>query len=292
MLLYLLYRDGLLPADVNKLLAHAQLPPEDGEVIRNLGLLGARIIRPLKDTKNLPEPLFTRKPPSVNPQDDYSLSRFTPVMKSLLEQHAKGVLDQSIFPYTKPQLDANELVDQDHMSHASLRSAKPTWAKTRGTNTEARQRVIVCMAGGATYSESRACYEASRETNKDVYLLTSHMLTPSLFLRQVGDLSIDKRRLALPAEQPKPKAPAHLFETEAPPPQASFQPSQVVDPPTAGVANLGIVASTNIVRSTNGNTASHSATPPHPLRNGGDMYMQASKDEGKKKKHSFFSSKK
>jgi len=199
-------------------------------------------------------------------------------------------LDQSIFPYTKPQLDTNELVDQDNISHASLRSAKPTWAKTRGTNTEARQRVIVCMAGGATYSESRACYEASRETNKDVYLLTSHMLTPSLFLRQVGDLSIDKRRLTLPAEQPKPKAPAHLFEAEAPPPQASFQPSQAVDPPTAGVAKLGVAASTNIIRSTNGSTANFITTPPHQLRNGGDM--QASKDEGKKKKHSFFSSKK
>jgi len=71
----------------------------------------------------------------------------------------------------------------------------------------------------------------SRESNKDVYLLTSHMVTPSLYLRQVGDLSVDKRRLGIPAELPKPKAPAHLFEPDteavAPQPPQPPQPPQV-----------------------------------------------------------------
>ena len=75
------------------------------------------------------------------------------------------------------------------------------------------------MAGGATFSESRACYEVSNSLNRDIFLATSHMQTPQLFTRQVGDLSVDKRRLDLPMERPPPRAPAHLFERPAPPPQ-------------------------------------------------------------------------
>jgi len=102
----------------------------------------------------------------------------------------------------------------------SLRTAAPRWAGAGRRVVENRQRIIVFVAGGATYSESRTCYEISHSKGKDVFLATSHMLTPSLFLRQVRDLSVDKRRLDLPQERPKPKAPAHLFERPAPPPMA------------------------------------------------------------------------
>jgi syntaxin-binding protein 1 len=72
------------------------------------------------------------------------------------------------------------------------------------------------MAGGATYSESRACYEVSGASGKEIFLATSHMITPSLFVQQIGDLSRDRRRLDLPIDRPKPKAPAHIFEREEP----------------------------------------------------------------------------
>src|SRR5436190_23444499 len=57
-MLYLLYRDGLLAGDIKKLLAHAQLPLQDGEAIYNLDLLGVRVQKPLKDIKPPPQPLF------------------------------------------------------------------------------------------------------------------------------------------------------------------------------------------------------------------------------------------
>ena len=256
---YLLYRDGLIPSDVQKLLAHAQLPPQDGEVIHNLEMLGAHTTRSLKDPRTVTPPLFAPKQAPVNPSDEESsLSRYEPAMKIMLEQHVRGALDQSIFPFTKPHLDASEgVLAQDTMSQASLRSAKPTWARTRPSANEPRQRIIVFMAGGATYSESRACYEISQSLNKDVFLATSHMMTPSLFLRQVGDLSVDKRRLNLPAEQPKPKAPAHLFEREPPPPPKPEPVRQQPPPPVAAMNAMNL----------NGSGQLH----PNPYANRSDM---------------------
>ncbi|TKA82479.1 hypothetical protein B0A55_02197, partial [Friedmanniomyces simplex] len=251
LIMYILYRDGILRGDLEKLHAHANLPPQDRQTIDNLALLGARIDRQLKEKRPPPLPLFTPKPPPMNPQDEYALSRYEPAVQLLLEAHATGTLDSHIFAYTKPPpLDGgNELAQ---VSALSLRSAKPTWAKTRGANVgaETRQRVIVFMAGGATYSESRACYEVGRATGREVVLVTSHMLTPELFIRQLGDLSADKRRLNIPAEMAKPQAPAHLFEPDPvpKPPPATVQPVQPVQqrvpvaapPPTQQMAGVNL----------------------------------------------------
>ncbi|MCJ1465940.1 vacuolar sorting protein VPS33/slp1 [Pseudocyphellaria aurata] len=286
---YLLYRDGLLASDIKKLLAHAQLPAQDGEVIHNLELLGAHVVRELKDTRPVAQPFFARKQPPQPIDEEGSLSRFEPNLKALLEELIRGSLDQGRFPFTKPHLDAAEgLIGQENVSQASLaslRSAKPTWARTRSSAAEPKQRIIVFMAGGATYSESRACYEISDALSKDVFLTTSHMLTPSLFIHQVKDLSVDKRRLNLPADKPKPKAPAHLFEKE-PPPTLATPPSQ--QPPVAGMADMNLKSNGVVAgKSANGSNKNSSSTITSQVAK-----KDKEKDSEKKKKKHFFSSKK
>ncbi|KAL3470998.1 Sec1-like protein [Aspergillus californicus] len=246
LLLYIIYRNGLLSGDIRKLMAHAQLPPQDGEVISNLDLLGARVDKPLKDEKPPVQPLFNRKPPPPNEFEDAGLSRYDLNVKLMLEDLVRGTLDPTVFPPTRPQTDADGIAaQQDALAQASLRSAKPTWARTRTAGEQPRQRIIVFMAGGATYGEARACYEISDAYRKDVFLATSHMFTPGLFLRQVRDLSTDKRRLDIPAERPKPTAPAHLFERD-PPPQPAPQkapvpvPARSPAPPTAAMNNMSL----------------------------------------------------
>jgi syntaxin-binding protein 1 len=289
---YLLYRDGLLPSDTQKLLAHAQLPAQDGEVIQNLDHLGAHVSRSLKDTRPLAQPCFGRKQAPHNPGEEESgLSRFDPAIKPMLEDHIRGTLDQGMFPFTKPHLDAAEgLSGQDNVSQASLRSAKPTWARTRSSALEPKQRIIVFIAGGATYSESRASYEVSQQYNKDVFLVTSHMVTPSLYLRQLGDLSVDKRQLDLPAERPKPRAPAHLFERV---PQRVPEPTPQLDRPV--VASIGAM-SINSTFPPNGTDAQQHSLPAPPNTVQSANSKLSKKDREKepkgKKKHHFFGSKK
>lgn len=294
-----------MPSDTQKLLAHAQLPAQDGEVIHNLDLLGAHVSRSMKDTRPLAQPPFSRNHAPQSPSNEESgLSRYEPAIKAMLEEHIRGTLDQSTFPFTKPHLDATEgLLGQENVSQASLRSAKPTWARTRPSALEPRQRIIVFMAGGATYSESRACYEMSQLFNKDIFLATSHMLTPSLYLRQVGDLSVDKRRLDLPAERPRPQAPAHLFETEpptAPQAYAKQQPPAVypqVQPLASSIGAINLTSNhANANMSSNGVVKGHSESPASLIAvqsaTSKSRKKEKDRDSEKKKKHHFFGSKK
>ena len=299
-ILYLLYRDGLLKEDIRKLLAHANLPPQDGEMIYNLDLLGARVDKPLKDTKPPPQPLFANKPPLQVISEEASLSRFDPGLKLMLEDYARGTLDQATFPFVRPELDSsNGLMGHENVSQASLRSAKPTWARTRPSSLEPRQRIIVFMAGGATYAESRACYEVSQSAAKDIFLATSHMVTPGLFLRQLGDLSVDRRRLDIPSERPTPKAPAHLFEREAqsPPPSTVSQPQQpsskippqparAPQPPTAGLGAMTIGSKADARPSPANGGPSPKSTPA--VSGGGKLQKKDKEKDEKKKKHHFF----
>ncbi|KAI9679271.1 MAG: vacuolar sorting protein VPS33/slp1 [Caeruleum heppii] len=297
LVMYLLYRDGLLPADTHRLLAHAQLPPHDNEVIANLELLGARVQRSLKDPKPVPPPLFGKKQRPTALDEAYALSRFTPVLKSMLEAHVTGTLDQSVFPFTKPQLDAPQ-DGVDLSSQASLRSAKPTWAKTRLAASEPRQRVIVFVAGGGTYAESRVCYELSRSSSRDIFLASSHMLSPSLFIRQLSDLSVDRRRLDIPADRPKPKVPQHLLEPEPrpkPPPMVAPAPSpRMPEPPTSSMHTMSLQTGSNGTIP-NGRAASRPTPVPSASVPSSSSHQKLEKPERvkeDKKKHHFFSRKK
>jgi syntaxin-binding protein 1 len=289
LILYILYRDGILQADLQKLLAHAQLPATEENIVRNLGLLGARTSRGLKEARPGFSPMFPQKPPPAAMQDEYALSRYEPVLQEMLEAAAANTLAPETFPYTKPPLDMGN--DAGQTSATSLRTAKPTWARGRtNVSTENRQRCIVFIAGGATYSESRACYEVGRKTGREVFLVTSHMLTPALFTRQVGDLSVDKRRLGIPAEQPKPQAPSHLFEPDEqpkpPPPQPVAQSTpqrQQAAPPTQQMGAMNF-----------GGTPGRAPQPSVPATSSAKANSSAKltkEPEKEKKKHRFFGKK-
>lgn len=225
----------------------------------------------LKDPRHLSTPLFPKDPKATQSNEEYSLSRFAPILKLVLDAMTKGTLDQTVFPYLKPPLDPNE--DLLAAQGGSLRAGRPNWAAAGRRPPENRQRLIVFMAGGATFSESRACYEISNDRGRDVILATSHMLTPQLFIRQVGDLNRDKRQLDLPLERAKPRAPAYLFEKKPPPrpvapPQAAStglpsRPTPGPVPPTNAMANVSLGSSTG-----NG-SASH-----HAQRDDGKLHKE------------------
>lgn len=294
--LYILFRDGVLPADLEKLIFHAQLPPPDMDAVRNLDLLGARVARQLKEKRDPPPPLFPRNAVPPPNAEEYGLSRFTPALQDMLEAHVRGSLPQDIFPFTKAAPE--DMNTQESAQASSLRSAKPTWAKSRLASVEPRQRVIVFMAGGATYSESRACYDVSEKTSRDVFLVTSHMIKPQLFLRQVGDLSQRRDRLRLPVDGPQPTAPKHLFEKPEPPkpapppagtkpmpqglpsgPRASGPRPNAPQPPTAAMGQMNL------------NAQRPPASSPAPAPSSSKHGKEEKDKEKKKKKHHFFSSK-
>lgn len=239
--LYVLYRDGVIEKDISRLLWHASLQrsreSQDQAIIENLHLLGARPLKELKEPRQPPPPLFPpRNPQGAVPDDEYALSRFEPALKQMLERVCAGDLDPALFPYVIPPLEA---ASESFGSQGSLRSAAPRWASANRRQAENRQRIIVFVAGGATYSEARACYEVSEKHSRDVFLATSHMAAPGKYIADLRALKLDRRRLDLPIDRPPPRAPAHLFERPAPPPQQQQQPAMGRPmPPTSAMAGM------------------------------------------------------
>ncbi|KAF4980108.1 hypothetical protein FZEAL_3829 [Fusarium zealandicum] len=117
------------------------------------------------------------------------------------------------------------------------------------------------------------------------------MLTPQLFVRQVGDLSRDRRQLDLPMERPKRRAPAHLFERPAPPrppptqqqppppqPQPGRRPIQGglparPAPPTAAMSNMSLNSQQ---QGSNGASrpSSHHSVGQHHEESGGKIHKE------------------
>lgn len=86
-------------------------------------------------------------------------------------------LDQTVFPYVKdspatPSSSAARATPPPQTT--SLRSAKPSWHKAprpgAATTGEVRQRLMVFVAGGMTYSEMRTAYQRSAALNRDVII--------------------------------------------------------------------------------------------------------------------------
>ncbi|KAK5938534.1 syntaxin binding protein 1 [Knufia obscura] len=297
--MYIMYKYGILRGDIEKLRCHGELSPMDGEMIYNLDLLGTRVERQLKDNTTAPQPLFPPKIPQVNPGEEVELSRFEPVLRQMLDGLCRNSIDSTVYPPVKPHLDHSSTAQ----SSTSLRTggrAGPTWASTsRSQSNKPRQRLIVFMAGGATYSEARSCYEISREFGKEVYLATTHMITPKTFTRQVSLLSRGRRELGLPTDQAPPKMPAWMSE---PPPAAqqpkSASPQPVANgrpqvqsqpqPPTAAMQKMNLAPQPPQSHSSSNARPASSSKPEPPKSTFKDPAQMAKEKEGKKeKKHHF-----
>ncbi|KAL7425231.1 syntaxin binding protein 1 [Cryptotrichosporon argae] len=191
--LYVLFREGVQDEDRRRLFSHARLSITEQDMINNLVHLGVRVI---KDPKERPPRGSRIKQKFVQTEGEYELSRFKPAVQVVLEDHVTNKLDQSMFPYMRdaPTEFVNSLRSGGSASLAapapsgSLRSARPTWHKApsaRANNTEGKQRLVIFVAGGMTYSEMRQAYTLGHALGKDVFIGSTHVVTPEGFLRDM-----------------------------------------------------------------------------------------------------------
>ncbi|KAJ3510062.1 hypothetical protein NLJ89_g4885 [Agrocybe chaxingu] len=185
--LYIQYRDGVPDEDRRRLYQHARLPLAEQDAVNALVHFGVRLTRGPndKDTKKR----IKQKPSG----DEYELSRFKPALKSVLEDQIGDKLDSTMFPYVREAPSSMPLSPRSPPPQTtSLRSQKPAWhrAPKAATVADNRQRLIVFVAGGVTYSEMREVYQLSSSLQKDIYIGSTHVITPKGFIDDLKVLEL------------------------------------------------------------------------------------------------------
>ncbi|CAH1968996.1 unnamed protein product [Acanthoscelides obtectus] len=177
--LYAMTKNGITEENLSKLATHAQI--KDKQTIANLQLLGVNVIN---DGGPRKKPYSVPRKERITEQT-YQMSRWTPVIKDVMEDCIEDKLDQKHFPFLAGRAQSTGY----HAAPSSARYGQ--WHKERGQQTVKNvPRVIVFVVGGISFSEIRCAYEVTNaQKNWEVIIGSSHIITPEGFLSDLATLS-------------------------------------------------------------------------------------------------------
>uniref|UniRef100_A0A452DKS1 Syntaxin binding protein 2 n=1 Tax=Capra hircus TaxID=9925 RepID=A0A452DKS1_CAPHI len=184
LLLYILLRNGVSEENLAKLIQHANVQAYSN-LIRNLEQLGALSPTPGSGTTSRLERRERSEP-------TYQLSRWTPIIKDVMEDAVEDRLDRKLWPFVSDPAPTPSSQAAGHaQTHRNLTSAclprtvAPAYCLHRGW---------------CGMSEMRAAYEVTRATEGkwEVLIGSSHILTPTRFLDDLKTLDQKLEDVSLP----------------------------------------------------------------------------------------------
>ncbi|XP_045352426.1 syntaxin-binding protein 2 isoform X1 [Leopardus geoffroyi] len=187
LLLYILLRNGVSEENLAKLIQHANVQAHSS-LIRNLELLGGTVTNPGGSGTSSRLERRERLEPT------YQLSRWTPVIKDVMEDALEDRLDRKLWPFVSDPAPTSS-------SQAAVSARFGHWHKNKaGLEARAGPRLIIYVMGGVAMSEMRAAYEVTRATDGkwEVLIGSSHILTPTRFLDDLKTLDQKLEDVALP----------------------------------------------------------------------------------------------
>ncbi|CAJ1061144.1 syntaxin-binding protein 3 [Xyrichtys novacula] len=174
-LLYIFSLSGTTEENLNKLIQHVKIETEQ-EFILNWKELGVPII-------TTPS-FFSRKPTrrDRSHEEKYNLSRWTPVIKDVMEDAVENKLDTKEWPHQSEcpaAWNGSGAVSARQKHKASAQDDRRTGA-----------RLIIFILGGMCFSEMRSAYEVTQAVKScEVIIGSTHTLTPTGLLDDIKALS-------------------------------------------------------------------------------------------------------
>ncbi|CAA21822.1 SNARE binding protein Sec1 [Schizosaccharomyces pombe] len=264
LLLYIIYRDGIILQDLFRLFRHSNLSTSREQIFQNLEQLGTRVIKNLTDQSSKRKEVANSLPAG---EDVYELSRYVPTLKVVLENLIQDKLDPELFPYvrnTTPQTEVS-------MEQTSLRSSRPSWTRSRSMASKLpREKMLVFVAGGTTFSELRTCYELSDKYNKDIYIGSTVCYSPNEWLDFFSKFQQPREALKFPEDKPR-----HIPCLEARPSPNRIQEQPNIDVPSTRYENTSSSDAVSIHKD-----EKKSKGKSHKL---GKLMMSSKKDKDKSK---------
>ncbi|KAE8738983.1 hypothetical protein FOCC_FOCC015528 [Frankliniella occidentalis] len=179
-LLYVISKNGITEENLTKLVQHAQITSTEKQAIVNLANLGLNAVvdGTRKKIYNVP-----RKERIT--EQTYQMSRWTPVVKDIMEDSIEEKLDIKHFPF----LAGRAVTGNYHAPTSSARYGQ--WHRDKGQQAVKNvPRLIVFIVGGCSYSEIRSAYEVTNQVkNWEVIIGSSNIITPEDFLNNLQNLS-------------------------------------------------------------------------------------------------------
>lgn len=177
-LLYIQSKNGISEENLTKLIQHAQIPPEKTCIIRNMSNLGVNVVVDGNRKK-----IWQMKRKERVSEQTYQMSRWTPLIKDIVEDAIEDKLDNNHFPYLSGQ--------RQSVGRAAPTSARyGQWHKDKKeAQTKNMPRIICFVVGGASFSELRVAYQVTAEKkNWEIIMGGSHLQTPEQFLEDLKNL--------------------------------------------------------------------------------------------------------
>ncbi|KAK5869558.1 hypothetical protein PBY51_024265 [Eleginops maclovinus] len=174
-LLYIFSLNGTTTENLNKLIQHVKIEDQQ-EFILNWKSLGVPIITSPS--------FFPRKPTrrDRSQEDTYKLSRWTPVIKDVMEDAMENKLETKEWPHVSESPAA--------WNGSGAVSARQKHKASSQDERRTGSRLIVFVVGGMSYSEMRCAYEVTQTVKScEVIIGSSHILTPTSLLNDIKALS-------------------------------------------------------------------------------------------------------